>query len=81
MPRTRRGHRATQLSVHLVKVSVPDRDVPASAYFRNPHLTSTIEVLRRPVESGLRAVVGVNNTAGFGSTVLDRHVEGVDDKI
>lgn len=35
-------------------------------------------MLRRPVESALGSVVGVDDPAGLGSAITYRHVEGVD---
>jgi hypothetical protein len=45
--------------------------------------TSVIEVLRRPVESALRPVVGVTDRGVVlgGSAPPERHLEGIDDEL
>ena len=45
-----------------------------------PSQLLTVEVLRRPLDSALRAVVAVDHDT-FGLAVLDRHAEGVDDEV
>nr|WP_234935367.1 MULTISPECIES: hypothetical protein [Mycobacteriaceae] len=42
--------------------------------------TSTVKVLRRPVESALHAVIAVNNDAGLRIAISDRHAQGVGDQ-
>jgi hypothetical protein len=42
--------------------------------------TSVIKVLRRPVESALRSVVGMMNSPGRRFPIPDRHLQGVHDQ-
>jgi hypothetical protein len=46
-----------------------------------PSQLLTVEVLRRPVESALAAVVAVVHQAGIGVALGDGHVEGVQDEL
>jgi hypothetical protein len=63
-----------------VNASVLDSPDPTNAVWVFPSQLLTVEVLRRPVESALAAVVAVTDQACCGVALADGHVEGVQDE-
>src|SRR4051812_19788509 len=83
-PRTAPGPRATPPSELPETGSAPDTTAPpaaAPASLPPPH-TSTVEVLRRPVEFTVRSVIGVGDRpARRRLTTPQGHLQDVDDKL